>query len=242
MISLLLLSLLSSWQDAKEIIFLHERVQIDLRGEIIDAYERDIYYDKEDKRTIRIDEHSTKQSYIFRTDPSMIIVLNHEDQSFSYGLVKHDRSLIRTMLKGLGYYVDGQLQQRAGNLSPTGLKRKISQWQCQEYALNYPSMFGIDTRIWCTSEKTILSKDDMRTLWYTIIGGSPSHDVNSVILQFFKDIPGVPIQFVTKIEQQDAMITIKSQITTMERRSNSNANLFEIPNNYRVIIRSASGN
>ena len=240
MISFLFFSLCASFQETKEIIFLHERVQIDLRGDAIDAYERDIYYDKNDKRTIRIDEHDAKRSYIFRTDPSMIIVLHHDDKSFSYGLVKQDKNIIRTMLKGLGYYVDGKLQQRAGNLAPTGLKRKISQWQCQEYALKYPSLFGVNTRIWCTSEKTILTKDDMRTLWYTIIGGAPSHDVNNVIAQFFKDIPGVPIQFVTKIEQQDAMITIHSQITTMERRSNTNLNLFEIPQNYRVIMRSAA--
>lgn len=228
-----------AYQDPKDIIYLREQVKIELAGGIEETYDREYYFDK---KVLRVDELGLKRSYVISQPLERIVILNHENRKFSWGNIEPDGDLIRTMLRGMGHLVDGQLQQRARTLSPTGLKRKISYWNCQEFKINYPSRFGLDTKIWCTNEKTIMSKNDMKMLWYTIIGGSPTQDVNRVITQFFKDIPGIPIQFVSTIKQQESTVTITSRIVTIEKRKIKDENLFKIPKNYRVIIPSARNN
>lgn len=217
--------------ETTDVLFIQEQVEVEILNNLVETTTRDIYFNK---RSVRINELDQDLSYIIWINQSWMIVLDHKTQSFSHGEIKHDRNLVKLMLKGLGYYVDGKIQRRAGTLSPTGLKRKISEWQCQEFKLNYPSSFGVATEVWCTSEKTILSKNDMQDLWYAMLGNTQPQDVNVVVTQFFRDIPGIPIQFVTKVDQQDAAVTLTSRIIAIEIRQMKNNDLFEIPNNYRV--------
>lgn len=232
MICLLFYSYILSSQEVSEIIYLRERVEMKLFDNLLESYDREIYYDR---NLVRIDELDKKKSYIFLPKRNMMVVLDHENSSFSYvSPFKADDSLVKTMLKGLGYLVGDQLQRRKNTIVPTGLKRKISEWQSQEFKLNYPSSTGITTKIWCASEPTIFSKSNYKNYWYALIGGNPSGDANRVVSQFFKDIPGIPIKFETKINQQNSEITITSTLTVMELRQIKNMTLFDIPKNYSV--------
>lgn len=229
-----LLTLAFQEPTGNDAIFLVEQVKVDMPGDFSQVQEREIWIGRD---RVRVDLREQRKSLVFALDLKTLFVIDHKQKKFFYALTGRDKELIRRPLFGLAPLVEGKLENRTDIMSPTGRSEKIEFWHCYEYAVDYGTKVGVDTRMWVSVSPTPMRKVDVKKLWYAGAGGSPPTDVRHLLQQLLGGFPGIPVRIVTTIEQEGFEIITTTTLRTIEQHRDLPKDFFNIPADYQVIPR-----
>ncbi|CAM2066199.1 hypothetical protein SCOR_12525 [Sulfidibacter corallicola] len=227
---LLLTALFAQQLDGKSIFYLREEVELQLPDGIIEVSHRDIWIGA---RRMRVDNPQDKTSLIYAQDINSMFMLNHQRKEYVFATPGQDKRVTQRPLFGLAALHNGQLVKRGSFLEETGGRKKIGPFYCREFKLNYPSQYGITTRIWASVYPVHVSPRTFLRVWYAGAGINPPPDVRSILGLIMRELGGVPIQLTSEIEQEGMEIVTTSTITVMERRHDFPDDIFDIPSDYK---------
>lgn len=229
MLSLILISCLLQ-SGRPDGFFLKERVEVTYPGGGVTTFENHLWVGKNRIRTDRLDHNTT---IIFDLGLHIVYVIDHNDRTYQISRAAVPKNQTRLSLQGLATIRNGALQRRLSFAEPTGKRKKIASFICDEYRLSYPQEYGMDTRIWTTHHR-LLTKAYVRKIWYAAIGTAPPGDVKSVLNAILSDIRGVPIQVVSTIDLEGHQVTTTSTFTHLEPFYDDELKLMAIPSGYQI--------
>lgn len=109
------------------------------------------------------------------------------------------------------------------DLKTTGNTRKIGEWNCQEYLLSVTGGMPIALQIWVTPEVKIDS-----SLYAKMNEAMGANPMMSPILQRMREIPGYPIETVTKVAMGGQVMESTTTVKKISQKK-IDPSVFELP-------------
>ena len=215
----------------KSVLYLEELLEVNVDHHNLETRRRLIWIGKNKVRTDREDDGTTM---IYDLNLHTFYLLDHQKKVFYRTLSGREPKLARPPLLGLASLRNNLLSRTKKLVFATGSEKQISGWPCKEFQLNYPAQYGIHTRVWVAPKSPAIVKDDFKRLWFAAIGTNPPIDVKFIINSMLKEIDGIPIRIESIAIQEEATITTRSTILTIERRNDIDSQHFAVPPNYRL--------
>lgn len=184
------------------------------------------------KDRIRTDLVEDELSLIYDLDLHIIYVMDHRARSYVVSRSK-TRKEARLCLTGLAPILDGVLQRNPPYVTATGRQRKFGRWRCSEYRLNYAESFGVETRIWASSQLNHL-KSQFRKTWYAALGTAPPSDVRYVLNDVLREIGGIPIQISATLSLEGHFVKTTATITELRALTDVDPSILSVPQDYRI--------
>lgn len=226
----LVLTLMSMQHVKTKGFCLVERVEVDLPGGAKESFANKIWVAENRVRSDLVREEMT---LIYDLDLHVLFVIDHKAKTYQISRTQDQKRNARMSLRGLAPIVNGTLQRKPPFLKPTGARKIISEWVCEEFRLDYPEEFGVDTRIWASFQPP-LPKAMVKKIWYAALGTSPPGDVRYVINEILRELRGVPIQITSTISLEGQFLTTTSTLISIRRMDEADADAMAIPGNYRL--------
>ncbi|CAM2006562.1 hypothetical protein [Acanthopleuribacter pedis] len=216
--------------DQKTIFYLREEIEMRLPDGVVEVKHRDIWIGL---RRMRIDNVKDGTSMIYAQGINSMFLLDHRKREYVFATSGSDRRVAQRPLFGLAALENGMLVKRGKFVTPLKETRKIGDFNCRAFELNYPEDFGLTTKIYASELPVFISPRTFLRIWYAAAGVNPPQDVRYILGSLMRELKGVPIQIVSEIEQEGFQIVTTSTITVIERRQDFEPQLFEIPKGYR---------
>lgn len=216
--------------DQKTIFYLREEIEMQFPEGVTEVKHRDISIGL---RRLRIDNVQDGTSMIYAQEINSMFMLDHRKREYVFATSGSDRRVAQRPLFGLAALENGMLVKRGKFLTPLNETQKIGKFTTRAFLLNYPEDFGVTTTIYASELPVFVSPRTFLRIWFAAAGVNPPQDVRFVLSSMMRELKGVPIRVVSEISQEGVRIISTSTITEMERRTDFDPQLFEIPKGYR---------
>lgn len=226
-----ILLLLLSFQNPKtKGLFIKERVEIMFEKGPTEIWQNQFWMSKQ---KIRTDPEGENLTLVYDLDLHLFYLIDHESQSYRISKVDLEKRDARLNLVGLGHFQEGILQKRPKLVESTGRRKKIENWVCEEYILNFPDQSGVSCTIWATYHPAMY-KDFHRKLWYAALGTSPPGDVKHILNDILRKVHGIPIQIRTSVTMEGHNMTTISTLTDIVDYD-EHEDLMAVPDGYQLV-------
>ena len=227
---LLFCSLLFFQQFKNKGLFIKERTDI-----TFETGERESFFNEYwmSKNRIRHDPDGENLTLIYDLDLHLFYLIDHTLNAYRISKVELDRRNARLNLLGLANFREGLLKMRDPLIIPTGKRKKVESWVCEEYKLNFPDQSGIECSIWATYHPLVY-KNFHKKLWQAALGTSPPSDVKQILNEVLRSIKGVPIQITTVIKMEEHSFTTSTTLTDIIEYEET-VDFMAIPEGYQLI-------
>ncbi len=230
---ILALAALAPQMGKKGALYLVEEISLSVEGVEIDNFRQKLWVGRDVIRQDVIFEDQ-RLSLLYHPNLQSIFVLDHNQRAYYISLTARDKKLFRSPLLSLATQQDGLLTRAEAIVEPTGEKRKIENYLCYKYKLRYVANFGLETEIWSTPYIERFDRNNIKRLWYAALGTNTiPPDVRQLLSQILDELNGIPIRTVTKIRENDMIVTTTSTIVHIELLPEVAPGFFDLPSDYK---------